>query len=419
MKKTRILFYGDGPQVATGFGTVSRNILMPLYKTGKYDITVLGINYWGEPHEFPIPTWPVGFNNEKDPYGRKNVQQQIANSEFDILFMIQDSFILDFIGEFIPKLKFNNKKFKSIVYFPIDGVPKREWISAMAAADYPVTYTDYGYKQCVEVFPDIKDRLRIVPHGINPKDFHPLSYAEVADFRQKYFGPLSDKFIITTVNRNQQRKDIPRTIMAFKEFHDKYPDSLLYLHMAARDQGWNLDKTIDSFGLSINKDVIFPNNFGPNKGFPIPVLNRIYNASDVIVSSTTGEGWGLAQVEAMAAKTPIISPDNTACSEIAGEGRGILIRSGHDKEHFVVLPHDNEVIRPIICVQDMVDAFEKMYKDEVARLRYGKTGYDWVTKNLIWDEHIVPQWEAIVDEAVESLMADQGDEYSFSGAVEV
>jgi hypothetical protein len=67
-RKVRLLFYGDGPQVATGFATVSKNLLVPLHESGKYDISVLGINYWGEPHNFPFPTWPVGMNPEKDPY---------------------------------------------------------------------------------------------------------------------------------------------------------------------------------------------------------------------------------------------------------------------------------------------------------------------------------------------------------------
>jgi len=419
MRKTKILFYGDGPQVATGFGTVSKNVLMPLHNTGKYDISVLGINYWGEPHDFPIPTWPVGINNEKDPYGRKQVQQQIANTEFDILFMIQDSFIMEFIRDLIPQLKFSNKKFKSVVYFPIDGVPKSQWIEAMAVADYPVTYTQFAFDECARVHPPIADKLRIIPHGINATDFHPLDYGEMLDFRRRYFGPVADKFIITNINRNQQRKDIPRTLMAFKEFNKRHPDTVLYLHMAVRDQGWNLDEVVKSMGLSLNKDVVFPQNFSPNKGFPVEVLNKIYNASDVVVSSTTGEGWGLAQVEAMATKTPVISPDNTACSEIIGEDRGLLIDSGADIEHFVVIPHDNEVLRPIVSVQGMIDAFEKLYSDEALRLTLGDNGHNWLHNNLIWDEHIRPQWESVIDEAVDSLFSSQDDEGCYGGAVEV
>jgi glycosyltransferase involved in cell wall biosynthesis len=189
--------------------------------------------------------------------------------------------------------------------------------------------------------------------------------------------------------------------------------------MAMRDQGWNLDEVVKSMGLSLNKDVVFPQNFSPNKGFPVEVLNKIYNASDVVVSSTTGEGWGLAQVEAMATKTPVISPDNTACSEIIGEDRGILIDSGADIEHFVVIPHDNEVLRPIVSVQGMIDAFERLYSDEALRMTLGDNGHDWLHNNLIWSEHIRPLWESVIDEAVESLFSSQDDEECYDGAVEV
>lgn len=420
MRKTRILFYGDAVCVATGFGTVSRNILVPLHSTGKYDISVLGVNYYGEPHKFPFDIWPVGFNQDRDPYGRKQVQQQISNSDFDILFMLQDSFILEFIRDLLPQLKFSGKKFKSLVYFPVDGVPKVNWVEAMSVADYPVTYTKFGFDECVKACPSIKSKLRIVPHGINPNDFYPLSYGEMLDFRKRYFGPVAHKFIITNVNRNQQRKDIPRFLMAFREFNKKYPESVAYCHMAVVDQGWDLNVVVESLGLKVNKNVVFPQNFGPNRGFPIEILNKIYNASDVVVSSATGEGWGLAQVEAMATRTPIISPNNTACTDIVNSSQGgLLVDSGHDLEHFVILPHDNEVIRPIVSIQGMVDAMERLYKDEVLRMRLGENGYNWVTNTLTWDKHISPFWQSLIEEAVTELHSSEEDEYCYDGALEI
>jgi hypothetical protein len=83
-KKTKILAYCDSPSVATGFGTVSRNILMGLYATGKYEINVLGINYWGQPHPFPLAIWPVGINDQRDPYGREWVKGMMGKMDYDI-----------------------------------------------------------------------------------------------------------------------------------------------------------------------------------------------------------------------------------------------------------------------------------------------------------------------------------------------
>jgi len=94
MKKKKILFYGDTPTCATGFATVSRNILVGLFNTGRYDITVFGVNYWGDPSP-PLTQmfniYPAGMNNERDPYGREKFKAFASQMEYDILFFLQDS----------------------------------------------------------------------------------------------------------------------------------------------------------------------------------------------------------------------------------------------------------------------------------------------------------------------------------------
>lgn len=291
-KKIKILAYCDSPTCATGFATVSRNILGGLYSTGKYDIDILGINYWGEPHNFPFRIWPTGINNDRDPYGRKKVFQQIQQMDFDILFFLQDTFILDFLPELHMKLREQNKKFKSICYYPVDGTPKDSWLKNVNACDYLIAYSEFGKEESIKALPGIKIPT-VIPHGVNTKDYFPVSKNDAVAFREHFFGTQANKFIFTNLNRNQQRKDIPRTIAAFAKFHKEIPQSLLYLHMAKKDQGWDLPEVVKAYDLSVTEDVIFPENFGPNQGYPRNIVNMIYNASDCVVSTTLGEGWGL------------------------------------------------------------------------------------------------------------------------------
>ena len=65
-KKIKLLFFGDTPSGNTGFSTVSKNILKRLYATGKYDITVVGINYFGDPHDLPYKIYPAAYNQQGD-----------------------------------------------------------------------------------------------------------------------------------------------------------------------------------------------------------------------------------------------------------------------------------------------------------------------------------------------------------------
>jgi len=405
--KIKVLAYCDSPTAATGFGTVSRNIFEALYNTGRYDIDILGINYWGDPHNFPYRIWPTGTNQQKDPYGRQKVVNMIPQMDFDLLFFLQDTFILDFLPTLMPHLKSKRQKpFKSIVYYPIDSILKPEWGKNIDVIDTLVAYCEFNRQETLKVLPDRKD-IEVISHGVNTKDYFPLTNNEIKAFRNQYFGPQADKFIITNLNRNQQRKDIPRTLIAFKKFREIVPDSILYLHMAMKDQGWNLPEICKNMGLDISKDVIFPQNFGPNQGYPVQIVNALYNVSDVIISTTTGEGFGLSWIESMAAKTPIIMPNNTAMTEFITEDKGYLVKSGTNGSLFTILPHDNEVLRPLVDVDDLVDKLVDVYTNREEATKKAENAYKWVVEEMDWQKGIARQWVELFDESYEKIGRDQ------------
>jgi glycosyltransferase involved in cell wall biosynthesis len=401
-KKIRLLFYGDAPSVATGFGKVSSNILPMLHNSGDYEIYCFGVNYMGVPHPYPFQIYPMLPNPQGDPYGREKVQQIIPQMDFDIGFFLQDSFILTFLPNLIQQARKRGKNFRTVVYFPIDGVPWSEWIEAMSSADACVTYTEWGRKQCINAYPQIGDHLSVIPHGISTKEFFPVPDEKRGELRKFYFGPHADKFIIINVNRNQQRKDIPSTMLAFKDFIKECPKSVLYLHCAEKDVGWDLPRVAQNMGLTPGDNIIFPKNFNVNSGFPVSIVNDLYNCADVCISAALGEGWGLSSVEAMATKTPCIFPDNTSLTEIFADGRGFLCRSGDTPNMQIVLPMDNEVIRPRININDMVKYLKRLYeKPEIGR-GVAEKAYQWVTNNLQWERHILPRFDSLF----KSLYAD-------------
>jgi len=415
-KKIKVLAYCDAPTCATGFGTVSRNILTGLYNTGRYDIDILGINYWGDPHNFPFRIWPTGVNAEKDPYGRKKSFGMLQQMDYDILFFLQDTFILDFLPELHKQLRSKGKEFRSICYYPVDGTPKASWLHNVDACDYLVAYSEFGKAESLAAVPELKEPL-VIPHGANTKDFYIANKKDKLAFRAQFFGSQADKFIFTNVNRNQQRKDIPRTIAAFAEFHKQVPESLLYLHMARKDQGWDLPEIITQYGLNTSTDVIFPENFGPNRGYPLQIVNMIYNVSDCILSTTLGEGWGLSWIEAMATKTPVIMPANTALVENITEERGWPVNSGTNPSLYTVVPNDNEIVRPLVDVDDMVAKMLEIYNNREEAKRRAENAYNWVTTQMDWGTGVVPKWVEVFDAAVDDLNNNKVPEVAPEGKV--
>jgi glycosyltransferase involved in cell wall biosynthesis len=175
--------------------------------------------------------------------------------------------------------------------------------------------------------------------------------------------------------------------------------------MAKKDQGWDLIEVVKSFGLDPTTDVIFPENFGPNQGYPRQIVNMIYNISDCVISTTLGEGWGLSWIEAMATKTPVIMPGNTALVENIDKDKGWLVNSGTNPSLYTVVPNDNEVIRPLVDVDDMVVKMLEVKNNPEEATRRTENAYNWIVTKMDWTNSITPKWVTVFDQAYSSLIS--------------
>jgi len=311
-----------------------------------------------------------------------------------VLFMIQDTFVTkDFIPNLIEARELT--KTKLVYYFPIDAQPHPDWITEVVSkVDYPITYTNYAYKQCVHYDHALSKRLEVIYHGTNTSEFYPIERKQLEEFRQKYFnGFADDKFLIMNLNRNQPRKDIFRSMLVAKELKERGRSFLLYLHMADVDVGGDLSQWAEQLGLEYNVDFTFPSNF--KDGFPIQIVNQLYNVADCLLTTTHGEGWGLSLTEAMSTKVPIIAPDNTSISEILADNRGVLIPSGRTNHDWYSQGHgDNNRIRPLMDIKATADAIEKIMDGELPDI---EGAYKWATQQT-WDV-LTKKFEAIIRNA--------------------
>jgi glycosyltransferase involved in cell wall biosynthesis len=134
----------------------------------------------------------------------------------------------------------------------------------------------------------------------------------------------------------------------------------------------------------------------------LEILNLVYNASDCLISTTVGEGWGLSWTEAMATKTPLVHVINTCLGEYITEETGYPFPGGGDPDHITVLPHDNEIPRPTAHIMKAVEQLTALHDDREEAARRAEAAYQMVTNNLVWDDHINPKWVALFDEIVSS-----------------
>lgn len=413
-RKIRVLAWGDYC-CSTGFATVMSNIMRKLDDTGRFDITVVGINYTGDPYDttlFPGRVFPAMPGTMRggvydDVYGRQRLLDLVAKGEFDVVYMLQDTFILETIMQPLLEtqqlLQDAGRPFKIVYYFPIDAEPKKEWIdNVVAKIDFPVVYTKFGQDEIKKFAPDLA--VPYIYHGTNLTDFFHIEDRDaVAAFRKAYFHDLADdRFLIMNVNRNQPRKDIVRSFMILAELKKRGRNPLLYMHMQHSDAGGNTFVMADQFGLQNEKDFVMPHpqTFNANQGIPIERLNLLYNAADAVLTTTLGEGWGLSITEAFATKTPVIGPDNTSLTEMMADNRGMLVPSGNTPSMFMVKENDLERVRPIMDVMAAADAIEAVMDGKGPDVDAAAA---WAQEHS-WDALVSKWWLPIIEEAADQAI---------------
>lgn len=336
----------------TGYGTVTKNIV-PLIKKhfgDKIQLDILAMNYFGKPfvledgNTIVMSAAEIGADSGKaDPFDRdrfallKCLKTGNRHSQpYHGVFILQDVSIVAPIIEIMEFLKKEMAKqdppikpFKTIVYAPSDSKLIPLLIKDFEKLDLIITFTEYARKEMLAVKPELLGKIKIIPHGTNTRDFKPIAYLdkELREFRESYFGGNTDsKYIITNINRNQPRKDIPSTIFAFMHLKEIWKDKdikpFLYLHMNPKDPlGWDLRALLEQTPLQEMEDYMLTPMDIENHGATEDMLNKIYNASDLYVTTTHGEGWGLTVTEAMVCKTPVVAPLHTSINEISLNGK--------------------------------------------------------------------------------------------------
>ena len=315
----------------TGFATVSKNLISNWKRQfgDNLKIDIVAVNYFGEDYNESPNVRIISAKLKdvaKDDFGRYVFMRSLADIDYDLVFILQD---LGVIIPLVPHLKkiqddkkeAKRKLFKSIFYFPIDFALTPNLAVGIDFFDQLATFTEYGRKMLLNLKPELKHKIRVIPHGNNMKNYYPIeSQKEKSDFRKQYFGDNSDKFIVGCVNRNQPRKDIPTTIFGFLEYKNQFNENaFLYLHMNPKDPlGWDLRRVMQQTPLVEGVDYMFPSEEDYNKGASVETLNKIYNASDCYLTTATGEGWGLTITEAMACCLPTVLPKHTSIAEIGG-----------------------------------------------------------------------------------------------------
>ena len=364
----------------------------------EYMVHYVGVGYKGPRIEQPgLTIYPTNLEGG-DVMGSYFARELIEAIEPECVFILQDVWHFQRYMMVFDGLR---DKTKIVGYTPIDGeVTNPESVSYLLGLDTLVLYTDWARDQVrnalLEIAPEEKlPRMEVVAHGVDTKQFYQLEGRQAV--RKEVFPGLEeDAFVVLNASRPCVRKRVDLTLRAFAAFAEDKPAKVkLCLHQAIREeQSLQLLDLIKELDI---EDRVVLNPFSGRRESEVlsdEDLNKLYNACDVGVNSSMGEGWGLVSFEHAATGAAQIVPDHTACAELWKDS-GIVVKTE---------PSEIGQISPFVMTQPTLKslqaAFELLYSNFSERERLAELCYQNAQREAYTWEAIAKQWESVFQAAV-------------------
>ena len=406
----RVLWLGDAG-CTTGFGRVTHAIGDRLVTDYGHDVHVLAVNYDGDYWPTPMKLYRPNKLMQNDVYGQTRFVEILAEVMPDIVVMLNDPYV---ILKFLLRNKYDPEYHLArtrpiLAYMPVDGVnwPDTwthlpEFISSLPPIPggtgprlRPVTMTKFGQSIIGS---------DLVYHGVDTSKFWPVSYQRPmttsAGTRvtsrteaKKVLGLDPDDFLVLRVDRNSQRKNYADTWRALVPVMKRHSNVRAWFHCRAEGDSLEIPQLLNRDQETKDR-FRFPGDFNTKKGWGDDDLAVLYNAADVFVTTSWGEGFGLTIAEALATEVPVIAQNVSSIPEVVGPGgllcepeRHITVESGEDQW----LPD----------VSAFTEAIEKLYASSGARRTLGEAGRQHITALASWDT-AARQFHELIEDTVAS-----------------
>jgi glycosyltransferase involved in cell wall biosynthesis len=382
-----VLWFSNSPFVPTGYGVQTAQVTQRL-AADKHRVAIAcnyGLNgalqHWNN-----IPIYPTGVTQHSDDiiyahyqhWTRDAARSSIVITLFDV-WALQNPLI-----ERIPKIA---------AWAPIDHQPAPpdviKWLRRPNVM--PIAMSKFGSRMMEH---EGIEHL-YAPHAIEPV-FKPTPHITQANGQavtgRELMRAPEDAFIVTINSANKghtpPRKAWGENLLAFSLFAQKHPDALLYIHTEASRAfaGVDIPKLVKAAGIN-EEQVRIVDQYLYRMNMPSEALATIYTHSNVLLSCSAGEGFGVPVVEAQACGCRVIVSDFSAQPELVADGWVVngqpMWDSNQDSWFFT--PH----------VANIVDALEAAYAAERGPSKKAIDGMREYAADHVYAQHWRPIMERL------------------------
>jgi len=319
--KGTVTVFSNSPGMPTGYGQQTEYLVARMKRDG-LDVAVQS-NYGVEGQD---TDWETGYG--KIPQFARGYELYSTDVVYDnhirwieknkeqpeVLVSLYDTWVM--LNPAMDKFK------KILAWTPLDHTTMPPQVYAFLKREnvVPIAMSPFGLKQMQEQ--GIEGTY--IPHGIDTKVFKPTYELNGVKTREFLQVP-DDAFLImmnsaNKANKSLHRKAFAENLLAFKLFREKFPNSFLYIHTEpiGYHGGFNLVRLAKSIGIP-QEAILYPSPEDYRRGFTREQLAALYTAADVTLTTSYGEGFGIATIESQACGTPTITSGFAASADLAGD----------------------------------------------------------------------------------------------------
>lgn len=407
----RFMLVGTHAQQTTGYSKVTYNIVKEFSKCSDIKLFHFGFqrfheiaqNYRPYPETVEVydPHKAEAENSDvpkEHGFGFSQLPDYIRKVKPDVVLIYNDASIICSFLEKLQSLKPEEKTYKLIIYLDqVYNIQKPEFLARIdREADVYFAFTNYWRE--VLKRQGIQKPIYILRHGFDADTYRPMDRLEM----RKKHGIPPNLFLLLNVNRNTPRKRWDLVVTAFAELVARYPQKPIAL-LCVTDTGVmggysiheiytrelirrnvNVEHHIDK--LMITKTSL---------NYTDETINELYAMSDMGITATEGEGFGLCHFEAMGCGIPQVVPDIGGFKDFCTPENSVLVKA---KQRYY-LPNSYSPIGGEIELVDPADlclGIEEYLLDSEKREEHGKKARETVLKYR-WDEEVAELIRVIRD----------------------
>ncbi len=362
-QKKSLLWIGDAC-CESGFARATHATLDVLRE--QYAVSVLGINYRGDPHPYPYPIYSALHGG--DWAGVRRLLYVCDVVKPDVIVVQNDPWN---VPRYMHKLQ-SAEEYRDVTIvgsIAVDGLNCQGYF--LNDLSHVVFWTKFAEDEARRG--GFAGKSSVIPLGVDHQTFYPDDRvaARMNVMPKQAFDVLGERaFIVGAIGRNQPRKRLDLTIQYFAKWVKTFNvrDAWLYLHIGPTgDEGYDVQTLANYYGVL---DRLLVSEPPPWQGVEDQKMVDVYRSLNVYFSTTLGEGMGLPALEAMACGIPCILPSWSGFADWARGAAYLVPCSGK-----AVTCREASTIGGVMDEQAAVTALQRLYDDGRERERWAIAGW--------------------------------------------